>query len=88
MEVRIGHALEPAEVRRRLEQLAGRHGVTLSYAGDLSGEIIKKTFVGTVRARYRIEDVHLRVELMQRPAGIPEGTLRRLLEDELGRALE
>jgi len=89
MDIHIGHDLEPGEVQRRLERLAGDHGIVLSPAPDgLSGELQKKVMlVGAVRARYQIATAHLQLEVTKRPAGLPEGTLRRLLEDELARAL-
>ena len=89
MELRISHDLEPGEVGLRLERLAGEHDITLSPSNDgLSGELQKKVmFLGAVRARYRIAAGHLELEVTARPAGLGEGALRRMLEDELTRAL-
>lgn len=89
MELRIEHALEPREVQRRLAQLASEQGIALSPGDDgLSGELQKSVMlIGAVRARYRIAAAHLHVEVTKRPAALPEGTLRRMLEDELTRAL-
>jgi hypothetical protein len=89
MELRIDHGLESSEVQRRLAQLAGDHGITLSPSGDgSSGELEKRVMlIGAVRATYRIATAHLELQVTQRPAGLPEGTLRRMLEDELTRAL-
>jgi hypothetical protein len=89
MELSIDHALEADEVQRRLARLAGDHGITLSPSGDgTSGQLEKKVMlIGAVRATYRIASAHLELHVTQRPAALPEGTLRRMLEDELTRAL-
>ena len=89
MEVRIDHALDRAEVERRLARLCDRHDVRLTADADGSGgTIVKTTPVGPAEARYRIEDSAVLVEVTARPAFLPEGMVRRAVEDALRSALE
>jgi len=87
MEIRIEHALEAGEVQRRIAQVAERNDISLEVVEELTGRLEKKVMLmGAVRASYTIAVDHLRVDVTEYPAML-EGTLRRLLEDELARAL-
>ncbi|HTF89144.1 MAG TPA: hypothetical protein VK843_12095 [Planctomycetota bacterium] len=85
MEVRVPHALSPEEVARRISTAALRHDVELvPDASGVRGSLSKDAgFLGSVRAQYAIEPGALVVQVSERPAFLPEGTLRRMLEDEL-----
>lgn len=83
-EVRIGHALAPAEVARRVAALAQRHSVEHTpEPGGRAGRLALETPFGPVEARYRVETDALVVALTARPPFLPEGLVRRALEDKL-----
>jgi hypothetical protein len=87
MEIRIAHSLESAEVQRRMAQVATQHDIELTPEGELNGRLAKNVMlVGAVSANYTITPDQLCVDVTEYPAML-EGTLRRLLEDELTRAL-
>ena len=90
MEIRLPHTLAPELVQARLEALASRHDVTLEPDLDARSGTLEKTasFLGRVRARYEILPEELLVTVTDRPALLPEGTLRRALERELSSYLE
>ena len=87
--IRVGHGLGAEEARRRVEQLATRHGVRITPdASGLSGGLeTRAPLLGTVRARYAIAADSLELEVVQAPGFLPAGALRRRLEEELTRAL-
>lgn len=89
MEIRVPHQLAPDEVARRIATAADRHDVEfVPDASGASGTLSKDAgFLGTVRARYSIEPGELVVVVSERPAFLPEGTLRRMIEDELRKLL-
>ena len=86
--VRIVHKLSREDARRRLEALAQREGIELDLdPGGFSGTVQKKVpLVGKARAGFVIEEVVLVVRVLEAPKFLSEATLRRTLEDELGRA--
>ncbi len=87
MEIRVEHVLEAAEVQRRIAQVAARNDISIEAEGELGGRLEKNVMlVGAVRASYTIGPDHLHVEVTEYPSML-EGTLRRLLADELARAL-
>ena len=85
MEVRVPHTLSSEEVARRITAAADKHDVEFTPdATGLRGTLAKDAgFLGAVRANYAIEKHALVVVVDQRPAFLPEATLRRMLEDEL-----
>lgn len=85
MEVRILHALAAQEIARRIRASAAKHDVEFTPGADeLRGVLAKDAgFLGRVRASYAIEADALVVVVSERPAFLPEPTLRRMLEDEL-----
>jgi len=87
MEVRISHSLPTAELARRIQHAATRHDVEFTPGPDgLRGTLAKNAgFLGSVRADYGIETNALVVTVRDRPAFLPEATLRRMLEEELGK---
>jgi hypothetical protein len=87
--IRLTHGLGAEEARRRVEQLAERHGVRVTpHADGLSGGLeTSAPLLGTVRARYAIAEDSLELEVVQAPGFLPAGALRRRLEEELARAL-
>ena len=88
MELTIEHGLEPDEVARRLARLFDRHDVRLVPDPDgAGGAIVKETPVGPAEARYRIGPAVVRVEVTSHPPFLPEGVVRRAVEDALRSAL-
>jgi len=90
LEILLPHALAPGEVGRRLAHAASKHDVALTPAANgLSGTLEKAApLLGVVRASYEIRGNDVLLRVTQRPKLLPEGTLRRALERELGRLLE
>jgi hypothetical protein len=88
IEVRIPHQLARAEAKTRFEALAQRRNVVITSAGDGFSGTIEKTvpFIGSAKASYEIAADALLVRVLEAPAFLGEATLRRMLEDELGRA--
>ncbi len=84
----IVHRLGLQGACERLEQLARKHDVRLlAEAGGQSGTLEKSIgFLGRVRARYTVAEAHIAIEVLEAPALVPAQTVRRLLEEELGRA--
>jgi len=89
MKLNLPHALAPAEAARRLAEAARELDVTLTPEADgLGGELERSApLIGSVRARYRVLEAEVEIEVTRRPGLLPEGTLRRMLEEELGRRL-
>jgi hypothetical protein len=87
MEIRVAHALAREELARRIRAAAERHDVEVSPGADEhSGTLAKDAgFLGSVRAEYSIETLALVVVVRDRPAFLPEATLRRVLEAELAK---
>jgi hypothetical protein len=85
MEIRVPHQLAPEELARRIAAAADRHELEfVPDASGASGTLAKDAgFLGTVRARYSLEKDALLVVVSERPAFLPEATLRRMVEDEL-----
>ncbi len=85
MEVRVTHTLSPEEVTRRIAAAADKHDVEFTPNANGTGGVLSKDagFLGTVRAQYSIEPQALVVLVSEKPAFLPEGTLRRMIEDEL-----
>ena len=90
LEILLPHALAPGEVGRRLASAANKHDVTLTPAANgLSGTLEKSApLIGIVRASYEIRGNDVLLRVTERPKLLPEGTIRRALERELGRLLE
>jgi hypothetical protein len=87
MEVRIEHALAPEDVAQRIAELARKHAVDHTPAGERAGTLAKATAFGPVEARYSIEAGALAVCVTRRPAFLPEGLLRRTLAEKLSAEL-
>ncbi len=87
MEVRVPHQLAAQEIVRRIRGAAERHDVEFTPGADETRGVLAKDagFLGTVRAEYTIEADALVVIVRDRPAFLPEGTLRRMLEQELSK---
>ncbi len=87
MEVRVRHTLSTQELARRIRASAQRHDVEFTPGADEMRGVLAKSagFLGTVRAEYAIEPDILVVNVTERPSLLPEGTLRRMIEDELGK---
>lgn len=85
MEIRVPHTLSSQELARRIAAAADRHEVEFTPNADGKGGVLSKDagFLGTVRAQYSIEAQALVVLVSEKPAFLPEATLRRMLEDEL-----
>ena len=64
MEIRVTHSLEPAEVLRRVTQVAAQHDIALETLDELTGRLEKNVMlVGAVRAQYAIAADHLHVHV-------------------------
>lgn len=90
MEIRVPHQLTPEAVAERVRGASRRHGLAVpegSAALPLSGEVEKETPLGTVRAHWRAEPDALIVTVLEKPAFLPDGTVRHALEDGLREAL-
>jgi hypothetical protein len=88
-EVRIAHALAPEEVARRLAATAQKHGVEHApEPGGRAGKLALATPFGPVEARYTVEAGALVVLVVARPPFLPEGMVRRALEDKLATELK
>jgi hypothetical protein len=89
IEVRIAHALGRDGAKQRLEALARSKSVDLALDGDGYGGTVEKAlpFLGKASARVAIEERAIVVTVLEVPRFLSEATLRRGLEDELGRAL-
>ncbi len=88
-EVRIEHALAPEEAARRVAAVAAKHKVEHApEPGGRAGRLALATPFGPVEARYRVEPGALLVELTARPPFLPEGLVRRALEDKLAPELQ
>lgn len=87
-EIQIAHSLAPDEVESRMRALAQRHDIEMSVTvPGARGHLSKKVaFLGSVEARYEIRPAAVVVNVSKAPGAL-QGTLRRTLEDELGRAL-
>jgi hypothetical protein len=88
IEVRIPHHLSRAEAKARFDALAQRRSIVNAAAADGFSGTIEKTvpFIGSAKASYEITADALIVRVLEAPAFLSEATLRRMLEDELGRA--
>jgi hypothetical protein len=89
MKMIVPHGLGLDEARRRVAKAATEHDLELEPSADgLNGTLTKSApFLGRVHAQYTLTATALELELLERPALLPEGTLRRMIEDELGRVL-
>lgn len=87
MELRVPHALSAPELARRLLAAAQTHDIDVKPAADGRSGVIAKDagFLGKVRASYAIEPDALVVQVSEAPAFLSEASLRRMLEDELGK---
>ena len=88
MEIRVSHSLPAEEAVERLSATAARQEIefTRDPAG-LAGTMSRATGLGTVRASWQLSDTTLVVVVEQRPAFLPEETVRRVLEQGLRDAL-
>ena len=90
MEVRIDHELEPAEAARRLRRAAQELNldeVADEPQGDLHGAFCKATPMGAVKAGWKVEAGHVEVRVLDKPAFLPEGMVKGMLEEGLAKAL-
>lgn len=90
MEIRITHTLEPDAAAARLAELARDNDIELELdddAGGRAGRLAKSTPFGAVSGRFRMEPGEVVITIEKRPAFLPEATVRRLLEENLGDAL-
>jgi len=85
MEVRVSHTLSPEEMTGRIANAARHHDVEFTPDANGTGGTLAKDagFLGSVRAQYSLEAGVLVVRVSERPAFLPEATLRRMLETEL-----
>ncbi len=90
MEIRVAHRLDPDAAAERLADVARANDIALELddgAGGRAGRLAKTTPLGEVSGRFVIEVTEVLVRVERKPAFLPEGTVRRLLEENLGGAL-
>jgi hypothetical protein len=89
IEVRIPHSLSRDDANKRFESLAHKKGIAIEVARDGFHGTISKTvpFLGSAKAEYEVESGAVTVRVLEAPAFVSEATMRRMLEDELGRVL-
>jgi len=90
MEVRIDHDLEPAEAARRLRRAAQEldlEEATDEPQGDLHGAFRKTTPMGAVKASWKAEAGSVEVRVLDKPAFLPGGMVKNMLEEGLAKAL-
>jgi len=83
------HALGLAEARRRLVEESVRQGIEVLFdsADPNSGEVAAASPLGKVRARFQIREADIAVELIKKPAFVPESLVQGALEDGLTKLL-
>jgi hypothetical protein len=86
MEVVVAHELTPETVAERVRVAAERADVLVE-ARELGGSVAKDTPLGSVRATYTVRTGDVLVVVEQRPAWLPEDTVRRMIEEGLRSAL-
>lgn len=87
MEVRIAHELAPEEAVSRVVAAAAEHGLELVRESPRTGTVAKVTPLGAVRGSFSAEEGALVIVVEERPAFLPEGVVRRAIEDALGGVL-
>jgi hypothetical protein len=80
MEIRVEHALAPAEVARRIGLASAQHGVEHDAA---ERRLAKRTPLGRAEATYDHAPGELVLRVTERPAFLPEGMIRRAVEEKL-----
>ena len=87
MTSRKGQASEGGAGPRRRPNASWR-GAGTSTTTSKSGTLEKSVgFLGSVRGRYRVAEDAILIAVTEAPPFVPDETLRRLLQDELGREL-
>jgi len=91
MEIRVPHTLPADEAAARVRKAAERFDLFVPDGGaavtGTAGVLVKETHLGSVRARWEVLADELVVTVEERPAFLPEGTVRRALEDGLRQML-
>ena len=90
IEVEIPHSHSPAEAAQRVRAAAERLDVLpvdQEELGSHGGTMRKDTPLGSVVARWTAHEAHVTVTILQKPAFLPESTVRRLLLEGLAQAL-
>ena len=90
IEVQISHEHTPSEAADRIRRAAERmdvQPVDQSSMGPFGGAMRKDTPLGSVVAHWEARESILVVQVVEKPAFLPEGTVRRLLEEGLKDAL-
>jgi fructose-specific phosphotransferase system component IIB len=83
----IAHALGRPGALDRLRALAQDHGIELDFEPDgASGVAAKETPLGTARARFAVGENTISVQVLERPAFMPEAMIQRALAESLERA--
>lgn len=85
----VEHKLGREQARQRIETLAVKHGITAdSKDGGYSGVAEKSLpFVGAVSAEFKVLEDRIELQLVRAPSFPSADTLRRLITEELSRAL-
>ena len=90
MEIRVSHTLERSQAAARIREAARKLDVMPAEDGDegeFGGTMAKDTPLGSVQASWEAFEAEVVVHIVRKPAFLPEGTVRRLLEDGLRDAL-
>lgn len=90
IEVEIQHSHTPDAAADRIRAAADRldvQPIDHEAAGPHGGAMRKDTPLGSVVAHWEAFELRVVVRVVEKPAFLPEGTVRRLLEDGLKDAL-
>lgn len=88
MNIVVDYNCGPEEAVRRMQSMAGEHDVELvPGANDREGTLAKKTGMGEARAKYRVGDTSIEIEIVKKPAFLPEGLVRREVSGLVERVL-
>jgi hypothetical protein len=87
-EVRVAHGLPREVARERFAALARRNGVAIEPADGLRGTLERTLpFVGKLRGEFEVGEGEVVVRVLEAPAFPSAETVRRMVADELRKAL-
>lgn len=89
IDIRVEHRLGLAGAVARFAQLAAHKGITIATSdGGHSGTLEKQLpFVGSVKGRFRVTEVTVEIDVDQAPPFPGPETIRRMVGEELAKAL-
>lgn len=88
MEIRVGHELGREPALERLRRAAEKLGLELEAEPGAFDGLVRRTLpFGVIESSFAVSEQEVRVTLLRKPAVIPEGAVRRLVEDGLRQEL-